>query len=109
MAHRVTVSRLAGAALLAAASWLPLASHASLPLASDMGCYNCHGSYPRGDAPTFERLAQEYAPRKGDATAEQRALDKFRQGELLEHIPAHERVTPETAQQLIHWLFEGAK
>lgn len=36
---------------LAALLLAPLASQANSSLAVEMGCYNCHGAYPRGDAP----------------------------------------------------------
>jgi cytochrome c len=95
-----------GLLLLALAA--PLASQASSALAVEMGCYNCHGMPPRADAPSLERLAARYAKRKGDAAAEQRAVDELLQGEPLRHIPAHERLSPETARRLIRWLADGA-
>lgn len=87
----------------------PLVSHASWQQAVEMGCYNCHGDQPRGKAPRFERMGERLAKRAGDAAAEQHLLDEFRNGEWLEHVDAHERVSPETARTLIRWLFEGAK
>jgi len=87
----------------------PLASQASSSLAVEMGCYNCHGAYPRGDAPSFERLSVRFEKRRGDAAAEQHAVEELLRGEPLQHIPAHEHLSPETAQRLIHWLVEGAK
>lgn len=108
MQHRTRVSRWVDAGLLGMALLAPWASQASSSLAVEMGCYNCHGAYPRAEAPNFERLAAKYAKRKGDAAAEQRAVDKLRQGEPLERIPAHERLSPATARVLMHWLFEGA-
>jgi cytochrome c551/c552 len=102
--HLATVILLA----LPALAW-PLAGHAGLAQAVDMGCYNCHGDHRRGDAPSFEQIAKKYAGHKGDAAAEQKLIDQWRQGEWLQHIDAHERVSPETAQALLHWLVEGAK
>jgi len=87
----------------------PLVSQASSSLAVEMGCYNCHGTPVRGDAPSFERLSVKYAKRQGDAAAEQHAVDELLRGEPLQRIPAHEYLSPETARQLVHWLFEGAK
>jgi cytochrome c551/c552 len=78
-------------------------------LATSKGCYNCHGSYLRGDAPGFERLSARLGGLKGDATAERKFTDSFRAGELLQHIDAHERLSNESATALIHWLAEGAK
>jgi cytochrome c len=87
----------------------PLVSQASAALASEMGCYNCHGQPPRGDAPTLEGLAAKYRQRQGDAQAQQHAVDELLRGEPLRHIPAHERLSPETARLLVRWLFDGAK
>lgn len=88
---------------------LPLASQASPALASEMGCYNCHGQPTRADAPSFERLSAKFAKRSGQAGAEQHAVDELLQGEGFRHIPAHEHLSPETARKLVHWLFEGGK
>lgn len=88
---------------------LPLAGQASSSLASEMGCYNCHGQPMRADAPSFERLSAKFAKRSGQAGAEQHAVDELLQGEGFRHIPAHEHLSPETARKLVHWLFEGGK
>ncbi|MBI2745778.1 MAG: hypothetical protein HYX45_09360 [Burkholderiales bacterium] len=88
---------------------LPLASQASSSLASEMGCYNCHGQPMRAEAPSFERLSAKFAKRNGQAGAEQHAVDELLQGEGFRHIPAHEHLSPETARKLVHWLFEGGK
>ena len=109
MSLQIFNHRLALAGLFLAALALPLAGQAASPSAVDMGCYNCHGAYPRGEAPRFPQIAAKYAERKPDTAAEQRLADKLRQGEWLEHIDAHERLSPETARALIHWLVEGAK
>jgi cytochrome c551/c552 len=109
MFFRTFASPCAAAGLFFAALALPLAGQAAAPSAVDMGCYNCHGAYPRGEAPHFPQIAARYAERKPDAATEQRLADKLRQGEWLEHIDAHERLSPETARALIHWLVEGAK
>lgn len=82
---------------------------ASQQLASDMGCYNCHGVPLRADAPSFERISGKWSKHKGDAAEERRHVEKLRQGEFLQHIAAHERLSPESAQQLVHWLTEGAQ
>ncbi|MDP2450921.1 MAG: hypothetical protein Q8M93_25325 [Polaromonas sp.] len=109
MSFRIFDSRFAPAGLFLAALALPLAGQAASPAAVDMGCYSCHGAYPRGEAPGFPQIAAKYAERKPDAAAEQRVADKLRPGEWLEHIDAHERLSPETARALILWLVEGAK
>jgi cytochrome c len=95
-----------------AALWLamlfPWAAQASSQLAVDKGCYNCHGAHLRGEAPSFERLAAKLGKYKGDLAAEQKTVNKLLVGETLEHIDAHERLTPASAQVLVHWLVEGA-
>jgi cytochrome c len=106
---RARLTRTVAAGLFWALGGLPVASQASSQLATDMGCTNCHGAYPRGGAPSFERLAERYSKHKGDPAAEARAVDHWRTGEWLEHVDAHERPTPETAKVLMHWLVEGAK
>ena len=95
-------------ALLAALVW-PLAAQSSSALALDKGCYSCHGAVLRGEAPGFERLAVKLSKYKGDLTAEQKFVDKYRAGQMLERIDAHERLSPESARTLIHWLVEGAR
>lgn len=102
--HRIAT----GLALLAALN-APLASQASPQLAVDKGCYNCHGANLRGDAPSIDQLSVKLAKLKGDAAAEQRFVDKFRAGEMFEHVDTHERLSQESAKALIHWLVEGAK
>lgn len=96
----------AAGALLLAIGW-PMTSAASLQLAGEYGCYNCHGAYLHGDAPSFEELAGRLAQYKGNGAEEQKYVDKFLADGL--HIVAHEQLTPESAKTLIHWLIEGAK
>jgi cytochrome c len=88
---------------------LPLAAQANSQLAVDKGCYACHGADRRADAPTFEQLSRRLGRLKGDATGEQKFVEKYGRGEMFEHIAAHERLSQESAQLLIHWLVEGAK
>ena len=97
-----------GFALLAALS-APLTLRASPQLAIDKGCYNCHGANLRGDAPSIDQLSTKLARLKGDAAAQQRFVDKFRAGEMFEHVDTHERLSPESAKPRIQWLAEGAK
>ena len=40
---------------------LPLVAQASMNLALDKGCLNCHGTPPKGKAPTLAELAARYA------------------------------------------------
>jgi cytochrome c551/c552 len=102
--HRITLT-----ATLVIAAVSPSAAQASSQLASDKGCYNCHGATLRGDAPAFERLSSRLSKYQGDAGAEAKFLDKYRAGEFMGHIDAHERLTPESAKALVHWLVEGGK
>jgi len=105
MKLQTTTWRLVRAGLSGVALAAPLACQAGSAQAVAMGCYNCHGQPLRADAPGFERLAARFEKRRGDAAAEQHAFDEFRRA----GVPLHERVSDETARQLIHWLFEGAK
>jgi cytochrome c551/c552 len=84
-------------------------AQASAQLAVDQGCFSCHGANLRGEAPTFDRLAGKLAKYKGDAAAQARFVAKYRSGEPLERIDAHERLSQETATALVLWLAEGAK
>jgi cytochrome c551/c552 len=104
MPHRITLA----AMLLAALTW-PLAGQASSQLASDKGCYNCHGTALRGDAPSFERLASKLTRYQGDLDGEQKFVTQFLTGDMFQHIDAHEQLTPEAAKALLHWLVEGGK
>ncbi|MEI8326345.1 MAG: hypothetical protein WCH44_13465 [Betaproteobacteria bacterium] len=96
-----------GALLLAMA--LPPAAQASAQLASDKGCYNCHGAHRRGDAPSIERLSSRLSRLKGDEAALQKFVEQYRRGELLNHIDTHQHLSQASAQALIRWLAEGAK
>ncbi len=82
---------------------------ASQQLASDLGCYNCHGNPPKGKAPTFPQLAERYARSRGDAKGQDKLADKLRDGSIFSHIDAHERLSPEVAGQLVRWISEGAQ
>ncbi len=84
-------------------------AHASQQLAVEHGCYSCHGSYPRGEAPDFEKLAGKMAKYHGDATALANKVSRFRTGEAFEHIDAHERLSTQTATALLKWLAEGGR
>lgn len=81
---------------------------ASQQLASDLGCYNCHGNPPKKKAPTFAQLAADYARSRDDAKAQGQLADKLRDGSIFSHIDAHERLSPEVARQLVRWIGEGA-
>ena len=87
----------------------PAAVLASQALASDLGCYNCHGNPPRKKAPTFADLARTYAAAANDAAAQRKLADHLRDGAVFSHIDAHERLSPEVAAQLVRWISEGAR
>ena len=87
----------------------PLAAHANSELASDKGCYNCHGASAHAKAPSFERLARQLSKYQGDLAAEDKYVTKFLTGEIFNNIDAHEQLKPESAKALIHWLIEGGK
>lgn len=87
----------------------PLAGQASAELATAMGCLNCHGTPPRADAPAFTDLAARWARRPADAAAEQHVVDEIRSTGRVHGIQLHERVSTESARQLVHWLLTGAR
>jgi cytochrome c len=82
---------------------------ASQQLASDLGCYNCHGNPPKKKAPTFAALATLYAKARDDDAAQSRLAEKLRDGSIFSHIDAHERLSPEVARQLVRWISDGAR
>lgn len=103
-------SRIAGVlAVCALAVAVPAAALASQALASDLGCYNCHGNPPRKKAPTFAELARTYASAAHDAAAQRKLAEHLRDGPIFGHIDAHERLSPEVAAQLVRWISEGAR
>jgi len=102
MKHSIACVGLATLALTGSA-------HGSQQLAVEHGCYSCHGAYPRGEAPNFEKLAGKMAKYQGDATALADKISRYRTGEAFEHIEAHERLSPEAATALLKWLAEGGK
>lgn len=85
-----------------------LPAHASPQLALDKGCYNCHGRSSGRNAPSLDRLAADYARYRGQAQAAARLAERLRQGSLLGHIAAHERLSADEAQSLMQWLIDGA-
>jgi len=109
MKPRTGALRRASLGLLGAALAAPLPSQAGSALAVEMGCYNCHGQPLRAAAPSFERLATRFEKRRGDAAAEQHVVDEIRSAGTAHGIQLHQRVSTESARQLVHWLFEGAK
>jgi cytochrome c551/c552 len=88
---------------------VPTSARASEQLAAHFGCLSCHGAYPRDEAPSLERLSAKLAKFKGDAAAEAKFVTQYRAGEMFGHIDAHERLSPDAASALVHWLVEGGK
>jgi len=84
-------------------------SFASTSQIAEYGCINCHGSYPRGEAPSLRGLADRMAKYRGDTAGLEKKVTKFRTGEALEHVDAHERISQETATRLLRWLSAGAQ
>jgi cytochrome c len=87
---------------------ISLAQSASL-LALDKGCYSCHGSSPRKNAPTFDQLAKDYAKYQGQTAAAVTLAEKLHEEHLFGGIKAHEQLTQENAVLLVRWIIEGAK
>jgi cytochrome c len=105
----LTVKTLVCALTLGGGLGLAQSALANPQMAVEMGCYNCHGAQLRADAPSFERLSEKFSKHKGDLAEERRHAEKLREGEFLQHFTAHQQLSPESAQKLVHWLAEGAK
>lgn len=97
--------------IISAAFGLPLTSLAqsSSALALDKGCYSCHGSSPRKNAPTFDQLAKDYAKYQGQTATAVTLAEKLHEEHVFGGIKAHEELTPENALQLVRWIIDGAK
>ncbi|WP_119291881.1 c-type cytochrome [Azohydromonas sediminis] len=98
--------RALGAAVVVACT--ATAAHADAQLAADKGCYNCHGTPPKKNAPTFAQLAADYAKYRGDDGAVRQLADKLRSGSIFGHIDAHERLSATDAERLVRWIVDGA-
>lgn len=85
----------------------PVSANAQLAL--EKGCYGCHGEPPRRNAPTFVRLAADYARYRGQQAAPRTLADKLREGSLFGHIAAHERISPYECEMLMRWIIDGAR
>lgn len=95
--------------LALAASALPLVAHASMTLALDKGCLNCHGTPPRGKAPTMGELAARYASARGNEAEIARLSTHLREHHLFGGVPAHERLSAEEAERFVRWLVDGGR
>lgn len=95
--------------LALAASALPIHTHASMNLALDKGCLSCHGTPPRGKAPTMAELATRYASAHGNEAEIARLSAHLREHHLFGGVPAHERLSAEDAERFVRWLSDGCR
>jgi cytochrome c551/c552 len=95
--------------LALAGAALPLASLASMNLALEKGCLNCHGTPPRDKAPTMADLASRYAQIKGNEAEIARRSAHLREHHLFGGVPAHERLSAEEADRFVRWLVDGGR
>lgn len=95
--------------LAVAAGVLPGAAGASMNLALDKGCLNCHGTPPRGKAPTIADLAARYAPAQGNEAEMSKLSEHLREHHLFGGVPAHERLSAEEADRFVRWLVGGGR
>jgi cytochrome c551/c552 len=105
MSHRLNLAQRLAALILA----LPLAAAASANLALEKGCMSCHGTPPRGKAPTMSELATRYAPYRGNETEIARLSAHLREHHLFGGVPAHERLSAEEAERFVRWLVDGGR
>ncbi|TSE35752.1 c-type cytochrome [Tepidimonas charontis] len=84
------------------------AADATGALAVEKGCLNCHGTPPRGKAPTIADLARRYASARGDEAEIARLAARLSEHHLFGGVPAHERLSAEEAERFVRWLIDGA-
>lgn len=106
MTHRIHTASL-WLALMAGA--LPTVSHANMNLALEKGCLNCHGTPPRGKAPTMAELAKRYASAQGNEAETAKLSAHLREHHLFGGVPAHERLSDDEAERFVRWLVDGGK
>lgn len=88
---------------------LPLAAQASMNLALDKGCLNCHGTPPKGKAPPLAELAARYASAKGNEAEIGKLTAHLREHHLFGGVPAHERLSADEAERFVRWLVDGGR
>lgn len=81
---------------------------ANAQLALDKGCFNCHGEPPRRNMPSFAQLAADYAKVRSDPAKQAKLAEKLRNGSILKHVDAHERLSEADATRLVRWIADGA-
>lgn len=100
------------AAVLALAALHPAHAQSATPvgsaLAADMGCLNCHGAAPRGDAPSFARMQERAASREGDRSGIVKHWIEEMRGTASgwRAIVGHRQVSDDTARALAEWLVQ---
>lgn len=95
--------------LALAACVLPGAAAASMNLALDKGCLSCHGTPPRGKAPTIADLAARMASARGNEAETAKLSERLREHHLFGGVPAHERLSAEEADRFVRWLVDGGQ
>jgi len=79
---------------------------ASWNLALDKDCLACHGTPPRGDAPTIERLAKRSEGLRSNDEKIREAAQKLRS---RRDAVAHSQLSQADAERLVRWLADGAQ
>lgn len=82
---------------------------ASMNLALEKGCLNCHGTPPRAKAPTVAMLAERYASASGNESEMRRLAERLREHHLFGGVDAHERLSAEDAERFVRWLVDGGR
>ena len=93
-------------AVLALSALAPTGARANASLAADMGCLNCHGAQPRGDAPSFKRMQERAGNRKGDGNGlVKHWMEEMRDtGTGWRAIVEHRQVSDQAARAVLEWL-----
>ncbi|MCY1546182.1 hypothetical protein D9M68_821670 [compost metagenome] len=78
-------------------------------LALDKGCLSCHGTPPRGKAPTIAQLADWYVPLKGQEDQIAGKIGHLREHHMFGGVPAHERLSAGEAERFVRWLVDGGR
>lgn len=77
-------------------------------LALDKGCYSCHGTTPRGNAPSMKALSEQLARKPGaDPAAQQSYTQRLVRCEGMTRVGAHQQLSAEEAGLLVRWLAAG--
>ncbi len=94
------------AAVFALSALAPTGARANASLVADMGCLNCHGAQPRGDAPSFKRMQERAANRTGGGNGPvQHWMEEMREtGTGWRAIVGHRQVSDQAARAVLEWL-----